>query len=189
MKILLTILCLCCLTSVAQAELLPREFFDGIQPETFDAYPDWAWEQRDYDFGPFSIAGWYDTVAYYIPIAPPVEIPTIGADNLSITMHPACPAVGFDLGTVDWGESTITFYGEEGGNEVMLASFVVGDIMEQGSGPVGYQGFVGFRDDAGRPVTRFTVGPWDLYLDNVFAGDGSIAVEPASWDSVKSLYR
>jgi len=177
------------LATVAHAEMLVREDFVSIAPETFDAYAGWPMEDRDQDFGPFSIAGWFDTDAFQMPIAPPVEIPAIGGDNLSITLHPPVPAVGFDLGVANFGPSTITFYGMDGDTEIVLISLTVSDIMEDGSGPSGYQGFVGYRDDDDRDITRVAVGPIDLYLDNVYVDLLGVSNEAHSLSTVKSLFR
>jgi hypothetical protein len=174
----------------AAAELLVREDFDGVSPETFAAYPDWDWDQRDFDFGPFSVAGWYDTYAYFMPIAAPVELPTIGGDNLTITLHPPVAALGFDLGAANFGETTIAFLGQdENGASIELASFLISQLMDDGSGPAGYQGFVGFQDDQGREIHQVTVGPIDLYLDNVYVGGGGVGSQSRSLSGIKALYR
>jgi len=194
MKTLITIGIFAALTMTgildAQAELLPREFFAEDTPETFDAYPGWDWDDRDFDFGLFSITGWYDTVAYYMPIAAPVELPTIGGDNVTISFHPPVSAAGFDLGAANFGETNITFIGrDDAGAEMELATFAITDLMADGSGPSGYQGFVGFRDDNGYEIHEVTVGPIDLYLDNVVVAEEVVATRSATLSSVKSLYR
>jgi len=174
----------------AQAELLPREHFADVAPETFDAYGGWDMQDRDFDFGLFSIAGWFDTDAFQMPIAPPVEIPAIGGDNLTLSFHPPAAAVGFDWGAANFGESYITFIGrDDAGAEMELASSPISQIMDDGSGPSGYQGFVGFRDDNGYEIHEVTVGPIDLYLDNVFVAGDVVATRNSTLSSVKALYR
>lgn len=175
----------------AAAELLQREDFAGVEPETFAAYPDWPMEDRDFDFGPFSVVGFYDTVAFYMPIAAPVVLPAIGASSATINIVPATEAFGFDLGAASFGETIIDFYGvDDNGGEILLASFGISELMDQGSGPAGYQGFVGFRDDAGREIHKVTIGPFvDFYFDNVYIGLASVPAEAGSWSEVKQLFR
>jgi hypothetical protein len=172
------------------AELLVREDFDGISPETFDAYPGWDMQDRDYDFGPFSIVGWFDTGAFAMPRDLPVELPTIGGDNLAINLNAPVSSMGFDLGAANFGETTISFFGVDNlGGPILLDSFLISEIMDEFSGPSGYQGFVGFRDDMGRDIHQVTVGPIDLYLDNVYMGDNTVENETTTLGNVKTLFR
>ena len=178
------------LAAPVSAELLLREDFNGVAPETFDDYAGWDMQDRDFDFGPFSIVGWFDTDGFQMPIAAPVERPTIGGYQLAINLHPPVSEMGFDLGAADFGETTIAFHGvDNAGAPIELATFLISELMDLWSGPSGYQGFVGFRDDLDREIHQVTVQPIDLYLDNIYIGAGATATDETSLGEIKTLFR
>lgn len=183
---MLTITVLTLMAGAASAGLLTPADFAGATPETFDGY-DLATMVQDVDFGPFSIAGYLDSYAYYMPVTAPVVVPAIGGDTLVITMHPAESRVGFDMGT-QWAGITIRFIGS---NDQLLGEFLIEDIAPYGTGYNGYyhQGFVGFEDDGGELIHRIELGSGDQYIDNFVTGEGTVSTDSATWGGVKSLFR
>ncbi len=76
-----------------------------------------------------------------------------------------------------------------GADDVLLDSFTLGELFENGSGPVGSQGFVGFADDLGRAIHKVSVAPADCYFDNLYFELGPTGAETDTWSAVKALYR
>ena len=171
------------LSSAAGAGLLVREDFTGITPETFDGYS-YPTATQTVDFGPFTLDGYWGTNAFSMPIAPPCVLPTIGGDTIDIILHPAVSRFGLDVG--GFNLTGVLFYGE---GDVLLASYTLGELFEDGSGPVGYQGFVGFEDDLSRAIHRVAVAPSDCYFDNLYFDLGPTGSDTDSWSSIKALYR
>lgn len=183
---ILTITVLTLITGTASAGLLTLADFEGVAPETFDGY-DLPTIVQDVDFGPFSISGYFDSYAYYMPVTVPVVVPAIGGDNLIITMDSPQTRVGFDMGT-QWAGITIRFIGP---NDQLLGELLIEDIAPYGTGPNGYyhQGFVGFEDDEGELIHRIELGSGDQYIDNFVMGSGSVSTDSENWGGVKSLFR
>ena len=187
MKSIIMILALLTLSfSIAQAGILDESAFAGVTPFTFDGY-DLPWADQDVSFGGFSIAGSYDSYAYQMPFVSPVVAPAIGADTITITFDPAVDQTGFHMGT-QWGGIAVRFYGA---GDVLLGDFLIEDFVAEYTGPNGYgfQGFVGFSDDSGTAITKVMIGSGDHYIDNLYAGSGTVANQPLSMDHLKSLYR
>lgn len=118
---MLTITVLTLIAGTATAGLLTLADFAGATPETFDGY-DLPTIVQDVDFGPFSISGYFDSYAYYMPVAPPVVTPAIGGDNLTITMDSPQTRVGFED---DGGELIHRI--ELGSGDQYIDNFVTGE--------------------------------------------------------------
>lgn len=181
-----TLLALLCMAAIAGAATLDETDFAGTTPFTFDGHA-LEWADQDVDFGLFSIAGFFDTYAYYMPITPPVVAPAIGSDTCTLTFHPPVERVGFHMGT-QWTGIAIRFFGP---GDVLLAEFDISDFAAYGTGPFGYnyQDFVGYQDDGGVFIERIEIGSGDHYIDNVYIGHGEVADEAVTWSSVKESFR
>lgn len=183
---LIMITALTLIAGIATAGTLTEGDFVGVTPETFDGY-DIATNVQDVDFGPFSIEGYFDSYAYYMPFVAPVTAPAIGGDTLVITMHPPVPRAGFHMGT-QWGGIHVRFIG---GADQILAEYLIDDFAPYGTGINGYyhQGFIGHEDDGGELIHRIELGSGDQYIDNLYTGFGPVSTDEATWGSVKGLFR
>lgn len=186
MKILLLVTFLVMLGGLATAATLTPGDFVGVTPETFDGH-DFEIAVQEIDFGPFSVSGYFDSHAYYMPFVAPVSGPAIGGDTLTMTLHPPVPRVGFDMGT-QWAGIHVRFIG---GVDQILAEYFIEDFAPYGTGINGFyhQGFIGYEDDGGELIHRVELGAGDQYFDNVYTGYGPVPIDAATWGGVKSLYR
>jgi len=162
-------------TSPLFAGQLQRADFAGISPYTFDG--DEA-VTSPHDFGDFSLESFFDMNAYNIPSDAPVALPAPGGENLILRFDSPQTAVGMDVSRA----ADVYFYGA---NDALLMVIPAGDIAVWPEN----NGFAGYTDDGGELIHWVQVGTFDAFLDNVYYGEGIVATESGTLDSIKSQYR
>jgi hypothetical protein len=104
-----------------------------------------------------------------------------------MTLHPPVSSIGFDMGT-QWTGIAARFIG---GDDQLLAEYLIEDFAPYGTGPFGYnhQGFLGFQDDDGALIHRVEFTAGDMYLDNLYLSVQPVSADESSWGGVKTLFR